>query len=91
VVSFTTRPLYFQGKSPWYPLGRRLGGPESRSGRGGEEKHSQPLPGLEPPIVQAVDMKVKMLRKIRLTGNNGLDFAAINSVELEKTVMIQVC
>jgi hypothetical protein len=22
---------------PWYPLGRRLGGPQSRSGRGGEE------------------------------------------------------
>jgi hypothetical protein len=27
VVSFTPRPLYFQGKSPWYPLDRRLGGP----------------------------------------------------------------
>jgi hypothetical protein len=37
------------GKSPWYPLDRRLGGPQSRSGRGGEEKNSQPLPGIEPP------------------------------------------
>jgi hypothetical protein len=37
VVSFTPRPLYPQGKSSWYPLGRRLGGPQSRSGRGGEE------------------------------------------------------
>jgi hypothetical protein len=37
VVSFTTRPLYSQGKSSWYPLDRRLGGPQSRSGRGGEE------------------------------------------------------
>jgi hypothetical protein len=27
-------------KSPWYPLDRRLGGPQSRSGRGGEEKNS---------------------------------------------------
>jgi hypothetical protein len=36
-----------QGKSPWYPLDRRLGGPQSRSGRGGEEKNSQPPPGLE--------------------------------------------
>jgi hypothetical protein len=35
-------------------LERRLGGPQSRSGRGGEEKDSQPLPGLEPPIVQPV-------------------------------------
>jgi hypothetical protein len=31
-------PLYPQGKSPWYPLDRRLGWPQSRSGRGGEEK-----------------------------------------------------
>jgi hypothetical protein len=38
------RPLYPQGYSPWYPLDRRLGGPQSRFGRGGEEKNSQPLP-----------------------------------------------
>jgi hypothetical protein len=31
-------------------LNMRLGGFQSRSGRGGEEKNSQPLPGLEPPI-----------------------------------------
>jgi hypothetical protein len=30
VVSFTLRPLYPQGKSPWYPLDRRLGGPQRR-------------------------------------------------------------
>jgi hypothetical protein len=42
VVSFTPPPLYPQGKSPGYPLDRRLGGPQSRSGRGGEEKNSQP-------------------------------------------------
>jgi hypothetical protein len=44
VVSFTPRPLYPQGKSLWYPSDRRLGGPQSRSGRGGEEKKSQPPP-----------------------------------------------
>jgi len=48
VVSFTPRPLYTQGKSPRYPLDRRLGGPQSRSGHGGEEKNSQPPPGIEP-------------------------------------------
>jgi hypothetical protein len=48
VVSFAPRPLNPQGKSPWYPLDRRLGGPQSRSGRGGEEKNSQSLPGMEP-------------------------------------------
>jgi len=42
------------GKRPLYPLNRRLGGPRSRSGHSGEDKHFQPLPGLEPPIIQAV-------------------------------------
>jgi hypothetical protein len=44
-------------KEPWYPLDRRLGGPQSRSGRGGEEKNSQPLPGLEPSIIQPVTQR----------------------------------
>jgi hypothetical protein len=48
VVSFTSRPLYPQGKSPWHPLDRRLGGVHSCSGRGGEEKNSQPPPGIDP-------------------------------------------
>jgi hypothetical protein len=43
VVSFTPRPLYPPGKSSWYPLDRRLGGPQSRSGHGGKDKNSQPL------------------------------------------------
>jgi hypothetical protein len=29
VVSFTLRPLYSQRKSPWYPLDKRLVGPQS--------------------------------------------------------------
>jgi hypothetical protein len=44
VVSFVARPLY-----PVYPLVGRLVGPQSRSGRGGEEKNFQPPPRLEPP------------------------------------------
>jgi hypothetical protein len=54
MVSFTPWPLYPQGKIPWYLLDRRLGGPQSQSERGGEEKNSQSLPGLEPPIIQAI-------------------------------------
>jgi hypothetical protein len=42
VVSFMPWLLYPQGKSPWYPLDRRLGGPQSRSGCGGEEKNPKP-------------------------------------------------
>jgi hypothetical protein len=52
VVSFTSRPLYRQGKSPWYPLDMKLGEPQSRSGRSGEEKNSQPLSVLQPPFIQ---------------------------------------
>jgi hypothetical protein len=35
-------------------LDRKLGGPQSWSGCGGEEKNSQLLPGLELPIIQPV-------------------------------------
>jgi hypothetical protein len=35
-------------------LDRRLGGPQSRSGRGDEEKIAQNLPGLETSIIQPV-------------------------------------
>jgi hypothetical protein len=44
------------GKSPLYPLDRRLGGPQKRSRRGDEEKNSQPRRESNPrtPIVQPV-------------------------------------
>jgi hypothetical protein len=42
VVSFTPRPLYPRGKIPRYPLDRRLGGPQNRSGRRREEKILDP-------------------------------------------------
>jgi hypothetical protein len=54
VFSFKTRPLYPQGKSPRYPMDERLRWPHNQSAYGGEEKNSQPLPGLEPPIIQPV-------------------------------------
>jgi hypothetical protein len=42
VVSFTPLPLYLREKSPPYLLDRRLGGPQSRSWRSGEEKILDP-------------------------------------------------
>jgi hypothetical protein len=57
VVSFTPGRFIPQGKSPWYPFDRKLGGPQSQSGRGGEEKNSQPQPGLELRIIQAVSKR----------------------------------
>jgi len=48
VVSFTPRPLYRRCTNSRYPLDKRLGGTQSRYARGGEEKKSLPLPGIEP-------------------------------------------
>jgi hypothetical protein len=41
-VSFTPQPLYHQGNCPRHPLNRKLGGPQNRSGRYGEDKNSCP-------------------------------------------------
>jgi hypothetical protein len=57
VVSFTPGRFTPQLKSPCCPLDRRLCGPQSRPGRGGEERNSQPLSGLEPPIMQPVTQR----------------------------------
>jgi hypothetical protein len=56
VVSFTTRPLYPQGKIPCYPLNRRLGGPQSRSGKVVKRKIPRPCQESNPrtPIVQPI-------------------------------------
>jgi hypothetical protein len=49
VIRFTLRQLYPRGKTPQYLLDKRLGEPQSRSGRGVEEKNFQPPPGIELP------------------------------------------
>jgi hypothetical protein len=36
------------GQEPLVPIGYEAGWAQSRSGRGGEEKNSQPPPGIEP-------------------------------------------
>jgi hypothetical protein len=58
-------PLYHQGKSPWYPLDRRLGEPQSRSGGGGEEKNSQPPLGIEPYNPDGLVLRPGLYRLIR--------------------------
>jgi hypothetical protein len=60
-------------KSPLYPLDRRLGGSQSRSGCGGEEKNFQPPPGIEPrtPIFQPRENDIKrnfLYYYVKLTG-----------------------
>jgi hypothetical protein len=55
VISFTPRSLYPRKESLCYPLDRRPGGAQSRSGRGGEEKTSLPLLGIEPRLRRCAD------------------------------------
>jgi len=42
------------GKETLVPIGYETGWVPSRSGRGGEDKNSQPLPGFDSPIIQPV-------------------------------------
>jgi hypothetical protein len=49
VVNFTRQPLYPRGKNLPAPIGLESGWAQSRSGRSGEERNSQPLAGIEPP------------------------------------------
>jgi len=48
MVRFTPRPLHTQRKNTWYPLDRRLGGPQSRCGHGFEVKNSKLQLRIEP-------------------------------------------
>jgi hypothetical protein len=61
VVSFTPRPFYPREKSPRYPLETRLGGPQSRSGRCGEEKNLASA-GNRTPAVQPVPILTELSR-----------------------------
>jgi hypothetical protein len=56
VLSFTPRPLYPGGKSSRCPLAKRLGGPQCRSGRCGEDKNLSPA-GNRTRVVQPVDRR----------------------------------
>jgi hypothetical protein len=69
---------FISEKSPWYPLDRRLGGPQSRSGRCGEEKNLLPLPGIEPQFLNrpvyspvAIDVSIDMYHNIRFCLGTG--------------------
>jgi hypothetical protein len=89
VASFTLRPLYLQGKNPWYPLNRRLGGPQSLSGRGGEKKNSQPLQGYDPPIIQNVAQPytTELSRLLSLSLSLGRKF--ISEVRLDQLLILE--
>jgi hypothetical protein len=54
VVYFTLWPLYPWGRSPWYPMDRRVGGPKNHSGWCREEKILDPTRTQATSFVQPV-------------------------------------
>jgi hypothetical protein len=60
-------------------MDRRLGGPQSQSGRGDEKKNSQSLPGLEPPIIQPVAQRYTT------------EISQFNSSSSSKKVKLSLC
>jgi hypothetical protein len=56
MVSFTPPPLYPRGKRPRSPSDRKLGGPQSRSGRRGEGKILDPT-GTRTPLPRSSSPK----------------------------------
>jgi hypothetical protein len=56
--------FYLWGKNPRYPLDRRLGGPQRRSGRGSEEKNSRNFPCWELNLVRRAHSMVTILTEL---------------------------
>jgi hypothetical protein len=83
MVCFTPRPLYLQGKSPQYPLDRRLDEPQNQSVRGGEEKNSEPPPGLEPRSSDR-PARSQSLYRLSYTGSCSLFGSVFNSFVMYK-------
>jgi hypothetical protein len=83
VVSFTPRPLYHWGNSPRYPLDRRLGGPQSQSGRREEGKILDPS-GLTRPARSQSQYRLRYPGSISylLRMNIRLDIMFSNSLNL---------
>jgi hypothetical protein len=74
-----------QGKSPCYPLDRRLGGTQSRSGRGCEEKNSQHPPAIE---IQNPDHPARSPALYQLSCHGSILFGKQNGIGLHR---LQAC
>jgi hypothetical protein len=88
VVSCTPRSLHPQGKSPWCPLDRRLGGPQSRCGRGGESSltlssHLDPRSSQTSHLIRFSDQKLVFL----ISPMRGRS----NSMQLSLCSLLDVC
>jgi hypothetical protein len=79
VVSFTLRQLYSQGKIPWYPLEKRLGGPQSRSGGG--SFYSVRIHNLLSVII--LEVTLLLINKFKCESVSRIQLALVNTYKLE--------
>jgi hypothetical protein len=88
VVGFTPRPLYPQGKSPRYPLDRRLGGTRAVLGAVDEEKNSLPLP-CQPVTQRYTDWAITALVKKdnERNNNNKMDERVGGLIDIKQNIM----
>jgi hypothetical protein len=65
---FHTPAALLLGKSPWYPLGKRLGEPQNQPGCCGEEKKVTALARNQTPVLQLVVVTI-LIELPHLTNN----------------------
>jgi len=72
------------GKSPWYPLRRRLGKPQSQSRRGGEENNSTRTP--DRPARSLVTRSLSWLILLRGMENNDRTSSYKSNIKNQNTI-----
>jgi hypothetical protein len=92
VVSFTTRPLYPRERNSRNSLDRRLGGPQNRSGRGGEEKNLTILrkSNSHPSVVQPVASRYTDYTIYGISGNYKQKFNDCHKTISRSTIQIKL-
>jgi hypothetical protein len=94
VVSFTPQPLYPRGRNCRYPLDRRLGGPQNRSRRRGEEKNLVPTgtraPTPRPSSPQPLAIPTALSRLMSLKKTRWFLFRPSGTSEQEATQHIHL-
>jgi hypothetical protein len=79
-----------RGKVPRYSCDRRMCGPQSRSGRGGGEKNSQPPPEIEPPKLDRPARSPSVLGNMKVRSWGNLRWQNVHNRFCENLSFIQI-
>jgi hypothetical protein len=94
VVSFSPRPLYRGGKALWYVLSRRLGEPQSQSGRCGQKKNfpvGNRTVAVQPAARRYADWAILVLEVTRFPNelHNSVGEASICGIRVISKILIR--